>query len=62
MKKTVAEGDAPNTGSWVCEVVVTNTGVIHVPVEIEPGAEGRLLRERFGLKRGALKDLAQRLG
>jgi hypothetical protein len=32
------------------------------PWQIEPGPEGRLLHERFGLKRGALKDLAQRLG
>lgn len=32
-----------------------------VPWQVEKGAEGRLLRERFGLKRQALKELAQRL-
>ncbi len=34
-KKTVTANDAPATGSYVCEVVVTNTGRIHVPVDIE---------------------------
>jgi len=35
VRKTVTEAEAANTGSYVCEVVVTNTGVLHVPVEIE---------------------------
>jgi hypothetical protein len=34
-KKTVTEADAPDGGSWTCEVIVQNTGPVHVPVEIE---------------------------
>jgi hypothetical protein len=34
-RKTTTERDAPHTGSYVCEVVVTNTGTIHVPVDVE---------------------------
>jgi hypothetical protein len=34
-KKTVTEADAPDTGSYVCEVVITNTGTIHAPVDVE---------------------------
>lgn len=34
-KKVLAEAEAPETGSWVCEVVVQNSGVVHVPVDIE---------------------------
>jgi hypothetical protein len=34
-KKTVSEQEAPETGAYVCEVVVQNTGVIHVPVDVE---------------------------
>jgi hypothetical protein len=34
-KKTVGEADAPDAGTWACEVIVQNTGAIHVPVEIE---------------------------
>jgi hypothetical protein len=34
-RKTVTENEAPNTGNWSCEVVVQNTGVLHVPVDIE---------------------------
>ncbi len=33
-KKTVTDSDAV-TGGYVCEVVVTNTGKVHVPVDIE---------------------------
>jgi len=32
--KTVTETEAPETGTYVCEVVIENTGTIHVPVEI----------------------------
>jgi hypothetical protein len=35
VRKTVTDAEAPNTGSYACEIVVTNTGVVHVPVEIE---------------------------
>ena len=35
VRKTVTEAEAVDTGSYVCEIVVTNTGVVHVPVEIE---------------------------
>lgn len=34
-RKLVTEIEAPNTGSFECEVVITNTGTIHVPIEIE---------------------------
>jgi hypothetical protein len=34
-KKTLSEQEAPETGAYVCEVVVQNTGVIHVPVDVE---------------------------
>jgi hypothetical protein len=33
--KTVGEAEAPDTGAYTCEIVVTNTGVVHVPVDIE---------------------------
>ena len=32
---TKTELDAPDTGSYVCEVVVTSTGTVHVPVDLE---------------------------
>ena len=34
-KKTVTESDAPDGGTWSCEVVVENTGVVHVPIDVE---------------------------
>jgi hypothetical protein len=34
-RKTRTELEAPATGNWTCEVVVQNTGAIHVPVDIE---------------------------
>jgi hypothetical protein len=34
-RKTVTETEAPDLETWTCEVVVQNTGTIHVPVEIE---------------------------
>ncbi|HEX7703790.1 MAG TPA: hypothetical protein VF403_23780, partial [Kofleriaceae bacterium] len=34
-KKTVTETESPDTGTFVCEVVVENTGVVHVPVDVE---------------------------
>jgi hypothetical protein len=33
-KKVLAESEAPETGSWTCEVVVQNSGAVHVPVDI----------------------------
>jgi hypothetical protein len=33
-KKTVTASEAPVTGGYLCEVVVTNTGTVHVPVDI----------------------------
>ena len=51
-KKTVDEKEAPDTGAYVCEVVVQNTGVVHVPVEIElkfaDGTAQRLLWDDKG--------------
>jgi len=34
-RKTHSETEAPGTGTFVCEVVIENTGDIHVPVEVE---------------------------
>ena len=34
-KKLKTDADAPDTGGYLCEVVITNTGTIHVPVDIE---------------------------
>jgi hypothetical protein len=34
-KKLVTETDAPDTGAWVCDVIVQNTGVVHVPIDVE---------------------------
>jgi len=39
--KLVTETEAPDTGTYVCEVVITNTGVVHVPVDIELVFEDR---------------------
>lgn len=35
VRTVITEAKAPDTGSYVCEIVVTNTGGVHVPVEIE---------------------------
>jgi hypothetical protein len=34
-RRTVTETEAPETGTFLCEVVIQNTGVIHVPVDVE---------------------------
>ncbi|HEY1550351.1 MAG TPA: M1 family aminopeptidase, partial [Kofleriaceae bacterium] len=34
-RKTLTDVDEPDTGAWACEVIVQNTGVIHVPIEVE---------------------------
>jgi hypothetical protein len=34
-RKIVTETEAPDTGTFECDVVVQNTGIIHLPVEIE---------------------------
>jgi Peptidase family M1 domain len=34
-KKTVTETDAADTGAWQCDVIVDNTGVIHIPIDVE---------------------------
>ena len=47
-RKTKTETEAPNTGTFVCEVVVQNTGVIHVPVDVElKFADGSSKREHW---------------
>jgi len=47
-RKTVTENDAQETGGWICEVVVQNTGAVHVPVEIElKFADGSTQRLRW---------------
>ncbi len=34
-RKVVGEREAPDRGTFVCEVVVSNTGAVHTPVEID---------------------------
>jgi hypothetical protein len=34
-KKLVTDADAPDTGAWQCDVLVDNTGVIHIPIDVE---------------------------
>jgi hypothetical protein len=34
-RKNVTETEAPESGTYTCTVVIQNTGVIHVPVEIQ---------------------------
>jgi hypothetical protein len=34
-KKVTTETEAPDAGAWHCDVVVQNTGVVHVPVDVE---------------------------
>jgi hypothetical protein len=47
-KKTVTEVEAPDLGTWTCEVIVQNTGAIHVPVDIEVKfADGSTKRLRW---------------
>jgi hypothetical protein len=47
-RKTVTEIEAPESGTWTCEVVVQNTGVVHVPLEIElKFADGSLQHLRW---------------
>ena len=47
-KKIVTDTDAPDAGSFVCEVVITNTGTIHVPLDIElKFADGSSQRVRW---------------
>jgi hypothetical protein len=47
-RKIKTETEAPNTGTYVCEVVVQNPGVIHVPVDIElKFADGSTKREQW---------------
>jgi len=44
----VTETEAPETGSYICEVVVTNTGSVHAPVDIElEFADGSTQRVRW---------------
>jgi len=47
-QKTVTETDAPETGAYVCEIIVTNTGAVHVPVDIAlEFADGSTQRVRW---------------
>ena len=47
-KKTVTETEAPDAATWNCEVTVQNTGVVHVPVDVELRfADGMTQRERW---------------
>lgn len=52
-RKTISETDAPDTGTYECDVVIQNTGVIHIPVDIEMRfADGSSQRERWEDKSG----------
>ena len=45
---TRGEAEAPETGSYTCEVIISNTGTVHVPVEIElKFADGSTQRVRW---------------
>ena len=47
-KKVVTETEAPDAGAWECDVVVQNTGVVHVPVDVELRfADGSTERKRW---------------
>jgi len=47
-RRTVSEVDAPETGTWICELIVQNTGAVHVPLEIElKFADGSTQRLRW---------------
>jgi hypothetical protein len=47
-RKTITETEKPDTGTYVCEVVVQNTGSLHVPVDIEfRFADGSTQREHW---------------
>lgn len=52
-RKNVTRDDAPASGTYLCNVVVQNTGVIHVPVDIElefqDGSTARVRWEDNGL-------------
>ncbi len=51
-RHTIDDGEAPDTGAWVCDVVVQNTGTIHLPVDVElryqDGSSQRLLWDDRG--------------
>lgn len=52
-RKTISETDAPDTGTYECDVVIQNTGVIHMPVDIELRfADGSSQRERWDDRNG----------
>jgi hypothetical protein len=47
-RRTVSEVEAPETGTWICELIVQNTGTVHVPLEIElKFADGSTQRLRW---------------
>jgi hypothetical protein len=47
-RRTVSEAEAPETGTWLCELIVQNTGAVHVPLEIElKFADGSTQRLRW---------------
>lgn len=52
-RTTISETDAPDTGTFECDVVIQNTGIIHVPVDIEMRfKDGSSQRERWDDKNG----------
>jgi hypothetical protein len=47
-RKIKTETEAPDTGTFICDVIIQNTGVIHIPVDIElKFADGSTQRERW---------------
>lgn len=52
-RKQVGSADAPENGSYVCEVVITNTGTMHVPVDVElKFADGSTERKTWDNRNG----------
>jgi hypothetical protein len=52
-RKLVTEIEEPDTGSYKCEVIITNTGVVHVPVEIRFTFEDGSMQSETWDARGA---------
>ncbi|HEY5952458.1 MAG TPA: M1 family metallopeptidase, partial [Kofleriaceae bacterium] len=47
-RKTVTETEAPDSGTFLCEVVLQNTGIVHVPIDVEfKFADGTTQRETW---------------
>jgi hypothetical protein len=52
-KKLQTETERPDTGTWTCEVIVQNTGTIHVPVDVDLKFEDGTTQREHWDDRGA---------